>query len=111
MSILYEDAKIVCDGDGLTIHGYYFPFNTEKRIEYRSIQGLEVFPMGTFTGRYRIWGTADPRYWLHLDWHRPEKDKALILHVGKRVKPVITPDDPDRVVRIIEERAGITAST
>jgi len=36
-----------------------------------------------------------------LDWRRPHKRLALVLDVGKRVKPVITPDDPQRVVAVL----------
>jgi hypothetical protein len=107
MTILYEDDKIVCDEDGVTIRGYYFPFGTEKRIEYRRIERVEVHPIGTFTGRYRIWGTSDPRYWLNLDWHRPDKDRCIVLHVGGWIKPVITPGDPDAVLGVLEDKAGV----
>lgn len=60
--------------------------------------------MGLVTGRGRIWGTASPRYWAHLDPGRPRKRTALILDVGRRVRPLVTPADPDRVRDIIEAR-------
>jgi hypothetical protein len=34
-------------------------------------------------------------YWTNLDTLRPTKKEGLILDLGKRVKPFITPDDPD----------------
>ncbi|MGH3403862.1 MAG: hypothetical protein ACRDRJ_15385, partial [Streptosporangiaceae bacterium] len=56
-------------------------------------------------------------HWLNWDPHRPRKDRALVIYLygkagsenkvsnfgaagdtGPQVKPVITPDDPDRVI-------------
>lgn len=60
--------------------------------------------MGALTGKGRLWGSGDLRHWLPLDLSRPQKEKALILEVGKWVRPVITPDDPDRVLALLQER-------
>jgi hypothetical protein len=61
-------------------------------------------PLGALTGRLRIWGSGDPRLWWHLDPGRPRKRTALVIDLGRRVRPAITPDDPGAVLRIIEER-------
>ena len=66
--------------------------------------------MGAFTGRARLWGTANPRYWANLDLKRMRKSVGLVLDLGARVKPVITPDDCDAVEQIIRERAGLGPS-
>jgi hypothetical protein len=44
---------------------------------------------------------TDLRHWFNLDWHRPKKHVGLVLDLGKRTKPVITPDDPQRVVAVL----------
>jgi hypothetical protein len=67
--------------------------------------------IATFTGRARIWGTANPGYWANLDPQRPKKRVALILDLGKRVKPFITPDDPDAAQRVIRERSHLGPDT
>lgn len=51
--------------------------------------------IGALTGRLRLWGTANPRYWAHLDLLRPRKKVAFILDTGHVVCPFLTPDDPD----------------
>jgi hypothetical protein len=58
--------------------------------------------MGVLNGTGRIWGTASPRYWAHLDPHRPWKRVALVVDVGERMQPFITPDDPARVLEIVD---------
>lgn len=103
MGVLYEDKRITCDEDGITIRQYYFPFG-DKRITYDTIVAFDQLRMGALTGRYRIWGATDPRYWFHLDAERPKKTKAVIIDKGDWVKAVITPDDPDAVLHILEER-------
>ena len=63
--------------------------------------------MGAFSGRGRIWGTANPRYWASLDPQRPKKSVGLILDVGRFVRPFITPDDPNAVEALIREHANL----
>jgi hypothetical protein len=63
--------------------------------------------LGAFSGRARIWGTANPRYWASLDPQRPKKKVGLILDVGRFVRPFITPDDVDAVEALIRECANL----
>jgi hypothetical protein len=107
MAELYRDRWITCTDDALRVRAYYFPWGT-KTIPYRKITGLRRVAMGTFTGRMRIWGTAQPRYWASLDPKRPGKAEALILDLGGTVHPLLTPDDVDAVVGIIRERSSAT---
>ena len=64
-------------------------------------------PIGTFTGRGRIWGSTTLEYWANLDPSRPGKKKALILDTGHRVLPFITPDDPDAVAAVISGHSSV----
>ncbi|MFJ9588621.1 PH domain-containing protein [Streptomyces acidicola] len=99
----YNDGGILCDDQGLTIRRYY-PWGT-KRIHYTSIRGVETLPL---TGpnrvrKWRIWGSGDFIHWWNLDPQRPKKNTALVIDVGHRVRPTITPDDPTAVARILTE--------
>jgi hypothetical protein len=99
----YDDGAIRCDDQGLSIRRYY-PWGT-KRIRYKSIEGVETLPL---TGpqkvrKWRIWGTGDFVHWWNLDPRRPKKSVALVIDVGRRVRPTITPDDPTAVARILTE--------
>ena len=51
--------------------------------------------------RWRLWGSGDFVHWWNLDPNRPRKQAALVLDVGRRVRPTITPDDPEAVERIL----------
>ncbi|HUI04831.1 MAG TPA: hypothetical protein VLZ77_14925 [Acidimicrobiales bacterium] len=104
----YRDRWIRCTPTELQIRAYYFPWGT-KRIPYGTIKGVRRVAMGTLTGRARIWGSANPGYWASLDPGRPGKQVGLILDLGRRVKPFITPDDPEAVERTIRARAGIAS--
>lgn len=103
MTVDYEDGRVSCDDRGVTIRGYYFPWGS-KRIRYGDIREVDRRQMGALTGKGRIWGTGDFRHWLNLDPGRPRKDVALVLDVGRRVIPVITPDDPDTVEALLRQR-------
>jgi hypothetical protein len=61
--------------------------------------------MGRLTGKWRIWGTSHPGYWLPLDGRRPGKSTLIVLDIGEHVKPAFSPDDPDRVVRLLRDRS------
>jgi hypothetical protein len=99
---LYRDRWIRCTTDGLVIRCYSFPLGRAKRFAYRDIREVTVHEMGWLTGKGRIWGTSSPRVWASFDPGRPWKSQALILDVGKKVRPFITPDDPEAVRAIIE---------
>jgi Bacterial PH domain len=101
--VLYDDGKISCDATGLTIRWYYLW--GAKRIPYRSIRAVRRLSLGTMR-RWRIWGSGDLVHWWNLDRRRPHKDVALVLDVGGRVRPTITPDDPEAVERVLLEHLG-----
>lgn len=61
--------------------------------------------MNWATGKGRFWGATIPTTWMPLDMGRSKKDKVLVLDVGARVKPCVTPDDPDRVIELLTARA------
>jgi len=100
----YRDRWIECTPTQLVIRGYSFPFGCPKVIAYSKITEVERFPLTSWTGRWRIWGTTSPRYWAHLDPRRPSKAVGLILHLKGFVRPWITPDDPDAVERLLNEQ-------
>ena len=103
MPKLYEDERITVDDEGITVRKYFFPIG-DKRIAYDDIQWFDQLRIGPLTGKYRFWGATDPRYWFHLDTTRPKKSKAIVIDKGDWVKAVITPDDPDRVLSILEDK-------
>lgn len=107
MSHLYQDSKIICDSEGISIRWYYFPFGT-KRIPYTRLRSITQLEIGPWTGQWRIWGTGNPRYWLNLDSNRPNKTVALIFDIGKWVRPVLTPEDAPAFLRVLEEKTGLT---
>ena len=89
----YRDPRVVLEGNELELKAYYFPWGT-KRIRDADVVSVTRRELGLRTGRYRIWGTNDPRYWFPLDPGRTTKQTAFVIDVGTRVKPVVTPDDP-----------------
>ncbi|MYT34067.1 MULTISPECIES: hypothetical protein [unclassified Streptomyces] len=99
----YQDRWITCTPDALRIRGYYFPWGT-KTIPYTAIRSVRRVEMGALTGQGRIWGTGHPRYWASLDPGRMSKSTALILDLGRCVRPFLTPDDPDAVAAVLRER-------
>jgi hypothetical protein len=106
----YDDGVIKCDGEGVDIRGYYFPWGT-KRVPYGQIKGLQRLEMSTLKGKWRIWGTGNFTLWANLDPKRPKKSVAFIIDNGHSVRPFITPDNPDAVESIIRERAGLGPAT
>jgi hypothetical protein len=103
---VYADRWITCTTSGIEVRGYYFPWGT-KRIPYSAVKDVQRVDLSAAHGRARIWGTANPGYWASLDPQRPKKSTALVLDLGARVKPFLTPDDPDAVEAIVRERSGL----
>ena len=96
----YDDGRIACDDQGLLIRHYYLV--GAKHIRYGEIRGVMESPLGA-AGKWRIHGSGDLRHWFNFDPRRPRKNTALVITLGSWVKPVITPDDPARVVAELTE--------
>jgi len=101
--VAYDDGSIRCDEKALSIRRYYL-WGT-KRIPYTSIKSVETLPL---TGlqkvrKWRLWGSGDFVHWWNLDLHRPSKSTALVIDIGRRLHPTITPTDPTAVTRILME--------
>ncbi len=103
---LYQDQRVTCTDDAVVIRWYYL-WGGDKRIPYTSIRSARRVELSALRGKPRIWGTANLRYWANLDPGRPGKLMALILDVGKAVRPYITPDDVPAVEEVLRERAGL----
>jgi hypothetical protein len=99
----YDDGGVACDRDGLTIRRYY-PWGV-KRVPYTSLKGVSELPLtgANKVRKWRIWGSGDFVHWWNRDSRRPHKNVTLVLDVGRRVRPTITPDDPGTVERIIKK--------
>ncbi len=105
----YDDGKIVCSLDRLEIHSYYFPFGT-KSVPYRQIKGLQRMEItGLMSGKWRLWGTGNPRYWANLDTKRPKKKAGFVVDLGRKISPIVTPDEPDAFESVLRHRANLGA--
>jgi hypothetical protein len=102
----YRDRWIECTPDEVRIRFYYFPFGT-KRIPYGSIRSIDRVGLSAARGQWRIWGTANPRYWASLDPKRPHKEVGFVLDLGRAVRPFVTPDDPETFETVVRQHAHL----
>jgi hypothetical protein len=102
-SLVYDDGLISCDEEGLVIRRYY-PWGA-KRVSYVSVKGVDQLALtgANKVRRWRIWGSGDFLHWWNFDPSRTHKTIALVLDLGHRVRPTITPDDPQAVERILQQ--------
>jgi hypothetical protein len=99
--VLYDDGRISCDDTGLII-GWYYLWG-QKKIPYSAIRSVNKRPLRGVRGMWRLWGSGDFVRWYNLDGNRPNKTVELEINTGGRIRPVITPDDPDAVAALITE--------
>lgn len=92
--VAYDDGKIACTDTNLIIRRYYFALGA-KTIPYTAIREVRLLPLGS--GKGRIYGSGDFAHWFNLDTDRPRKETELVIVTARRIRPVITPDDPARV--------------
>lgn len=107
----YDDGRVACTEDAIILRRY--SLWRARRIACQAIREVRQVPLASL-GMVRIQGSGDFVHWFNYDPHRRHKDRALVLHVSadkrklsvlqtpgdadERVKPVITPDDPDSVI-------------
>jgi hypothetical protein len=107
--VAYDDGRVACTDDALVIRWYYFPFGS-KRIRYSDIRQVKRQPLTLMTGQWRIWGSGDFVHWANLDPSRPDKSVEFVVYLSsQRVRPVITPDNPDQVAAELAGR-GVNVS-
>lgn len=99
----YEDTTVVLDDAGVTIKNYGRPGST-RTIDYSDIRRAELIDLGFGTGRYRLVGISPGRLrtFFHWDLERAHKPVAISLDTGRWLRRAITPDDPERVLAILE---------
>jgi len=109
----YDDGRVICTDQEVILRNYYGPF-VAKHISYEEIREVRDVPN---RWKNRTGGSGDFVYRLNWDPHRRGKDRALVIYLrekggseskvsalgtpgepGPRVKPVMTPDDPDQVI-------------
>ena len=103
----YQDPRIRCTPTAVVVRGYYFPWGS-KTIPYAAIKGIRRFTMTPLHGQGRIWGSGNLSIWANFDPGRPKKKVGLLVDLGKRVEPLLTPDDPDAFVATLARHTGIT---
>lgn len=60
--------------------------------------------MNFFSGAGRIWGMGFTPEWYPFDPKRPWKTKCIVLDDSEWVKTVITPEDSERVLEILQQK-------
>ena len=104
----FADPLISIRAGALVIKHYYFPTGT-RRIPVRSMRAVRRYPITSSSGRRRYWGSGDTVHWFNLDPHRAHKEYAVVIDVGRRAKPVVTPDNPELFEDVLAQH-GITTS-
>lgn len=114
MTIIYEDERVICDEEGITIKGFYQPIGDDKKILYADINSLKIKKINPFAGLSQIWGNGDSslqgskdtnHYWFAFDFKRLFKNKAIIIDDGSLIKSATTPENVERVFQILQERS------
>jgi hypothetical protein len=92
----YDDGLITTTSDALVVRRYNALLQP-RSIPYCEIRSVKRIPIGQLR-RWRLWGTTIPGYWFNLDPGRRRKAVGFVIDAGRPVKPIITPDDPDRLL-------------
>jgi hypothetical protein len=101
--VLYSDKTLTIYKELIVINKYYFPLATSKTILLKDIEFISLLNSDGVSHR---WGVTSKHLnnWFPLDSERSKKTKFIEIRIkGKRMRPSITPEDPDKVFRIIWE--------
>ena len=95
---IYQDDTVSVTEDGLTLHSYRWK-GDRKDIPASSIEDVERFEMGMWSGKYRLVGIGfgRPRSWFAFGKSRTNRTTALSIEIGALIKPTFVPDDVDAV--------------
>jgi hypothetical protein len=99
--VLYGDEVVLLTREAVVIRRYYWPLG-RKHISYSAVERVTLRPLKAWHGQFRVHGADLRGRWYSRDRNRGDKDLAIDLHVGGVVRPVLTPDDPERVLEILQ---------
>lgn len=101
---IYQDDTVTVTQDGLTLHSYRWK-GDRKDIPASSIEDVERFEMGTWSGKYRLVGIGfgRPRSWFAFGKSSTNRKTALSIDTGALIKPTFVPDDVDAVETALQE--------
>ena len=105
---LYEDAGLLLDENGITIRRYYFPIGSAETDRLRRHPGRQVAADELDFRQGPLLGDIRPALLVPAGLQRGNKQTLLILDVGARVKPCITPENPDRVLELLSARVPVS---
>jgi hypothetical protein len=103
----YDDGRVAFTDQDIVLRRYYL--RRDKHISYADIREARRVPVAAVGAR--VHGSNDGVHWFNYDPERRRKDVALVLHLdpavsktalteklfmADEIRPVITPDDPDR---------------
>jgi hypothetical protein len=95
----YDDGRVALTDRDILIRRYYTWRN--KRIDYDAILEVREVPLAAMGWRVKEHGSDDNRHWFNADPNRSRKVFALVIYLDEKIRPVITPDDPDLVISIL----------
>ena len=101
--VQYFDSQVTVYQDLIVINKYYFPLATSKTILFSDIETLSLISSEGVTHK---WGITSKylNNWFPYDPERKKKTKFIEIRLkGRKMRPSITPDDPDKVFKIIWE--------
>ena len=87
----------------ILIKKYFFPLATSKTILFSDMETVGLVSTDGVTHRWGICGKY-LNNWFPLDSNRKDKKKFIEITLkGRKIKPSITPEDPEKVFQIIWE--------
>lgn len=104
---IHDDDVVMLDSTGITVKNYFLP-GRARHISYDDIVTAELIPLGFGTGLHQLVGIGPlrPRLFFHWDRKRAGKSHGLSLDLGRRLRVVITLDDPGEVLAQLNSRIG-----
>jgi len=104
MNSKYEDTQIIISENKIEIKNYYFPTAESKIIDFSEIKNINQIALNFLNGRGRLWGMSLAPYWYNWDLRRFGSKKAIVIDLGKLVNPAITPENHEKVLKILQDK-------
>ena len=104
-TLIYSDALVDVNDNGIYLQNYYFPSTKAKLLKFSDIIQIEKKIPTLRNGKWRYWGTGVLNIWFPLDLNRSKRDCIFFIQLAsQRIRVGFTVENTNAFIEAIKAK-------